>query len=122
MKTENPSNLFNTFTTNEIPGENFLVACLQKQVKFSINNKIIKQGRLLLFRKTHYYIHISITNVKNEKENFEIPFPFNVESHEKEGLLYFDYRLCSTGVLSVPPVVKKISSSYFDKILEMQVM
>ena len=110
------------FISCEIPGEPFLIKSLQQQVKFSINNRIIKQGKLLLFCKAHYYIQFSIATDKSARENFEVPFPFQVEIHEAEGLMYFDYRLCSLGTSVIPSPRKKISSSYYDKILEMQLV
>ena len=110
------------FISCEIPGESFLIKCLQQQVKFSLNNRAIKQGKLLLFCKAHYYIQLSISTDKSARENFEVPFPFQVEIHENEGLMYFDYRLSSLGTSVIPSPRKKISSSYYDKILEMQVI
>lgn len=101
-----------------IPGESFLMNCLQKNITFSVSNKTIKKGRLLLFRKVHYYIQIALQTEKNQKENFEIPIPFAIESYHDEGLLYLDYRVSSLGLTKLPPFPPKISSSYFNKILE----
>lgn len=110
-------------TTSEIiPGEAFLLNCLQKNISFSISNKIVKKGRLLLFRKVHYYIQIALQTEKNQKENFEIPIPFAVESYYDEGLLYLDYRVCSLGLNNLPHFPAKISSSYFNKIIEVTVI
>jgi hypothetical protein len=103
---------------DHVPGEQYLIPWLQKQVSFSIGDKIIKRGRLLLFRRIHYYIQIALMTEKNVRENFEIPIPFSVENHETDGLLYFDYRLSSLHLENMPPVPKKVSSSYFNKILE----
>ncbi len=108
-----------TFT--KMPGEEFLFSCLQKEMSFYLGNKPIKQGRLLLFRRTHFFIQITLFNSKKEKENFEIPFPFNVEEHEDEGIAYFDYRTVALNSLSLPIISHKVSSSYFNKILEITV-
>jgi hypothetical protein len=110
------------FITCEIPGESFLVSCLQRPVRFSINNKTIKQGKLLLFCRVHYYIQISLATEKNPRENFEIPFPFQTEIYEDDGLMYFDYRATSLGTSVIPEPKKKISSSYYNKILEIQLL
>ena len=103
---------------NDIPGEAFLMSCLQKQVNFSINNKIIKKGRLLLFRKAHYFIQLTLETERNAKENIDLPFPFKVENYKHDGLLYFDYRVKSLNVEFLPMIPTKVSSIYFDKILE----
>lgn len=101
-------------------GEDFLISCLQQQLIFRIANKIIKKGRLLLFRRNHFFIQITLLNEKNEKESFEIPFPLKVEVYEDEKLMYFDYRIDSLNILTPLLVSKKVSSSYFNKILEIQ--
>lgn len=106
---------------DQVPGEPFLLACLQNNVTFSINNKTIKKGRLLLFRRFHYFIQISLLSDKGTRENFDLPIPFKVENYLDEGLLYFDYRLKSLEVDSFPKIPEKVHSVYFDKILEMQV-
>lgn len=100
-------------------GELFLRDNLQKPVKFMLGNKTLKFGRLLLFRKNHFFIQLTILNDKNQKENFEIPFPFKIELYKNEGLVYFDYRVTALGV-TAPFILKKVSSSYFNKILEIQ--
>lgn len=105
----------------QIPGEDFFVECLQKKIIFSIGNRQIKRGRLILFRRSHYYIHISLLTDKNTRESLEIPIPFDYEMHGDEGLMYFDYRLASLRVKAIPPIPEKIVSSYFNKILEISV-
>jgi hypothetical protein len=106
---------------DEVPGESFLLDCLQKQIHFSINNKIVKKGRLLLFRRVHYFIQISLLSDKNIRENFEVPIPFKVENYQDDGLLYFDYRISSLNVKNLPKIPEKVSSTYFNKILELSV-
>lgn len=106
----------------QIPGEAFLVSCLQKNVCFSVNSKAVKRGRLLLFRRVHYFIQIALLTEKGTRENFEIPIPFAVETHPEEGLMYLDYRLKSLEVDSIPRIPEKVSCAYFDKILELQVV
>lgn len=106
----------------QIPGEDFLTNCLQKNVCFSMNNKALKRGRFLLFKKLHYFIQISLLTDRGLRENFDIPIPFKIESYKDEGLSYFDYRLKSLEVECIPMLKDKVSSIYFDKILEIQIM
>lgn len=110
------------FTLDQTPGEIFLTKCLQQQIVFRINEKIIKKGRLILFRRNHFFIQITVINEKSCKDNFEIPFPLNIETYEKEGLVYFDYRINSLRLNNFIPTKKRISSSYFNKILEIQIV
>jgi hypothetical protein len=107
-------------TFAKIPGEDFFVTCLQKNLGFCIGNKTIKCGKLLLFKRSHFFIQITLSNQKKEKENFEIPFPFKIETHGDEGIMYFDYRLEALDI-PAPIIQSKVSSSYFNKILEISV-
>lgn len=112
----------------EIPGEGFLTKHLQAPIKFVLGQKTIKQGRLVLFKRAHYYLHITLLTSKNIKESFEIPIPFKVEEYVHEGLAYFDYRvqgLCGLNEelnarLSKVKIKNTNPSQYFNKILEIQ--
>jgi hypothetical protein len=107
---------------DHIPGEEHLISCLQKNLHFSVNNKTIKRGRLLLFRKFHYFIQIALLTERGVRENFEIPIPFGVESYSDDGLIYFDYRTKALQVDNLPKIPEKVNSIYFDKILEIQII
>lgn len=109
-----------SISLDKIPGESFLLSSLQNILSFSINNRVIKKGRLLLYRRFHYFIQISILSEKGNRENFDLPIPFKIENYSSEGLLYFDYRLKSLEVPSLPRLPEKVHSIYFDKILEIQ--
>lgn len=112
----------------EIPGESFLERHLQAPVKFILGQKIIKQGKLILFKRAHYYLYITLLTSKNNKESFEIPIPFRVEEYVHENLAYFDYRLQGLCGLSeeinqklTKIKIKNINpSQYYNKILEIQ--
>lgn len=105
---------------DRIPGEHFLISCLQKTINFSVNNKTLKKGKLILFRRVHYFVQISLLTEKGTRENIEVPIPYKVEDYSEEGLLYFDYRLKSLEVECLPRIPDKVSSVYFDRILEIQ--
>lgn len=112
----------------ELPGETFLTRHLQSPIKFILGQKVIKQGRLVLFKRAHYYLHITLLTSKSNKESFEIPIPFRVEEYMHEGLAYFDYRLQGLGGLDreLNERLSKIKikntnpSQYYNKILEIK--
>lgn len=112
----------------DIPGETFLERHLQSSIKFILGHKVIKQGRLVLFKRAHYYLHITLLTSKSNKESFEIPIPFKVEEYVHEGLAYFDYRiqgLCGLSEelnnrLSKVKIKNINPSQYYNKILEIQ--
>jgi hypothetical protein len=112
----------------ELPGETFLTRALQSPIKFILGQKIIKQGKLVLFKRSHYYLQITLITLKNNKECFEVPIPFKIEEYSHEGVIYFDYRLKALGGLDESlnnklqkTKIKNINpSQYYDKILEIQ--
>ena len=106
----------------QIPGELFLTHCLQKRLQFKLNDKQLKSGKLLFFKKSHFYIQIALVNEKGVRENFEIPYPFKVEDYEEDGLLYYDYRIKSLNIDFIPNTTSKVSSIFFNKILEIFVV
>lgn len=101
--------------------ENFLTTNLQQYMTFFINGRLIKRGRLLLFKRQHYYIQLALLNDKNARENFDIPIPFEIEVHPEDHLAYFDYRLEALRAENLPILPKKVSSSFFNKILEVSI-
>lgn len=103
-------------------GERFLRSCLQRELTFNVNNKAPKRGRLLLFKRNHFFIQITLLGVRGTRENFEIPFPYKLELHEDENLMYLDYRLSSLKLSTPITFSQKISSNYHNKILEVQVI
>ena len=105
----------------QIPGEELLLSCLQNNLHFVINNKTLKRGRLLLFKRTHYFIQFSLISEKGQKENLEVPIPFKIEDHSADGLFYFDYRLNSLGI-QTPISLDKHYSQFLNKILEVQII
>ena len=112
----------------ELPGETFLTRALQYPIKFTLGQKIIKQGKLVLFKRAHYYLHITLLTGKNTKESFEIPIPFKVEEYYYEGLAYFDYRIPALGGMNEDlntrlnkVHIKNVAPSQFlNRILEIQ--
>lgn len=105
-----------------IQGTNIERACkflLQKNVTIEIKNKIYKQGKIILFQQKNFFITFVLNTVKKDKDKVELPIPYDVELHEDENLIYFDYRIktlakhapeIETNLLIYP---KKISGNKF---------
>lgn len=114
---------------DSIPGEIPLADNLQRMLLFTLGKKTIKHGKLILFKRIHYCIHITIQTSKLTNENFEIPIPFKTEYYPSQGLIYFDYRIktFSKKDKEKEEIIKKLNiknvmpSQYYDKILEISV-
>ena len=66
-----------------------IAGILQKNLKFSINDKTIKEGRLLLYNIKDYYIIFTLRTPKDIVKAYEIPMPFHIS--KVSGNLYFNY-------------------------------
>lgn len=123
----NVSNIF----VGEMSWENFFTKNLQNSISFTLGSKTIRKGRLIIFKRSHYFIQISLVSSKKAQETFEIPIPFNTEYYPEENLIYFDYRVDGLienninddiGPIFKRQIYKNSPSSYFNKILEIQTL
>lgn len=64
---------------------------LQRNVKFVINNKTIREGNLILFNLRDYYIECLFITPADKRKTYEIPIPFDVYKTPKGPI--FDYKL-----------------------------
>lgn len=97
---------------------------LQKNITIDIKDKTYKQGKLVLFYQRNFYLIFVMDTLKKDKEKVEIPIPYDIEMHESDSLIYFDYRIktlakhapeIETNLIIYP---KKISGNKFwDSIL-----
>ena len=119
--------IINTYIDN-YPGEAFFTSSLQNSLIFTLGKKIVKQGRLILFKQTHFYIQLTLLSNKNIKEVLEIPIPFFTENYPLEKIIYFDYRFRALAGNDVGisqrlqnVTIKNVNpSQYYNKILEIK--
>jgi hypothetical protein len=64
---------------------------LQRDVVFSMDNKIIKEGKLILFSQKDYYLIFHLKNNNGEHKKYELPYPFSIERNSN--YLTFDYKI-----------------------------
>ena len=107
--------------------ENALKKLLQENLRFLLNKKVWKEGRLLLFKQSGFYLEFIINSKKKPHERFEVPIPFNIEFHNSGKVVYFDYQLTSLvgknheSLLSSFKMLKpQGKSKFFDTILRIE--
>lgn len=77
-------------SVNEI--ERAINGMLQTNVVFALESKILKRGKLILFCiKDFFCVFTLISEEKNKKIVYEIPYPFSFNEHPKK--IIFDYTL-----------------------------
>ncbi len=86
--------MINTLTRDSSPQWNFCFSSLlQSDITLILANNVIKTGKLILFNRAHYMIHMTLTHSDSSIETFDIPIPFKVEAYKDEKVWYFDYRV-----------------------------
>ena len=71
--------------------EKAINSLLQQRVNFTINNKIIKSGKLILFCIKDFYLVFTI-GVNHSKKMFEIPYPYFFDQYTNKIILNYNYR------------------------------
>jgi len=70
----------------------------QKTISLSIKDEQIKKGKFLLIKNciigNNYFYELTIERVK-KLDLVRIPYPFEIEEHPEDNLLFLDYRLSS---------------------------
>ena len=63
---------------------------LQKNITIQSNNKIIRQGKLLMITQKDFYITF-IMSIKGLTKKYEIPYPFDIIKSPNQ--IIFDYKV-----------------------------
>lgn len=103
---------------------------LQKDIEIELKDKVLKKGKLDLFKielnSNQYDISVYLGRAADKPEIIKIPYPFSLEfySEDNEDQFYFDYRLTTfcNGNRSALTRLKALSgehkkSKYLDNIL-----
>ena len=68
----------------------------QKNISIVLENKVLRQGRLLLFCVKDFYLHFTIS-CNGIVKTFELPYPFNtyMEQISSSNILVLDNKIAS---------------------------
>ena len=64
---------------------------LQRDIKLIINNKVLREGKLILFNLKDYYIECTFIMKTGQQKVYEIPVPFDITI--KDDKILFDYSI-----------------------------
>ena len=73
--------------------EDIFLPFFQKEIAIVLDNKTLRQGKLLLFNIKDFYLHFTLL-INDNKKCFEMPYPFSMykESISSTSLI-LDYKL-----------------------------
>jgi hypothetical protein len=105
--------------------EKAINSLLQQRVNFSINNKIIKSGKLILFCIKDFYLVFTIS-VNHSKKMFEIPYPYLFDQYAKKIILNYDTTIFHHGSEKIMHHAKQLMpkkpGKFFNTQLEINVI
>ena len=58
--------------------EQLLKCTLQNNVQFVLNDKIIREGKMIIYHVKDFYISFNFINPKGLQKVYEIPVPFDI--------------------------------------------
>lgn len=70
--------------------ENCLKEFLQQNIKLQVNEKVLKEGKLVLFNIKDFYIIFTFKTPNNELKKYEMPLPY--ESRVEDNIGHLDFR------------------------------
>jgi hypothetical protein len=84
---------------------------LQRDIKLTINNKILREGRLILFNLKDYYIECTMINKNDQQKVYEIPVPFNIDINPNNIVYSYNIDRASKHNLENLVAVKMLASN-----------
>jgi len=105
--------------------EEYFLPYFQKEISIVIDNKVLRQGKLLLFSIKDFYLHFTLLT-NNATKNFELPYPFNAYMFNlSSNILILDYKN-RTFTKDLPDILEKAKSlfnkdkhmKYFDSMVK----
>jgi hypothetical protein len=105
--------------------ENKFLPFFQKNISIVLENKILRQGKLLLFCIKDFYLNFTI-QFNNTTKIFELPYPFNtyLESLTSTTLILdYQYKTFTQNQLNIdefakPLLTKNKHLKYFDNVIK----
>ena len=105
--------------------EDTLKTLLQRQVRFVVNNKVLKEGRIVVFNIKDFYISFVIHTKKQQTKTYEIPVPYSISTHKNNVLFNYSNKLiaknskCFTLIKVISKEIGK-KSKLFDNMLTIE--
>ena len=84
---------------------------LQRDIKLTINSKVLREGKLILFNLKDYYIECTLINKNNQQKIYEIPVPFTIDIKSKYILFDYGINSVSKGDIDNKLTIKMLASN-----------
>ena len=91
--------------------EQELKCILQRDVSFVVNNKVLREGKLMMFNMKDFYISFILYTKKQQTKTYDIPLPYQIVVEPT--CITFDYKLSNVhhNTTSIHKLIESISKS-----------
>lgn len=66
---------------------------LQRNIQFSVGDKVLRRGKLIIYKVKDFYVTFTFINEKGETKYYDLPYPFALRATDTGA--DFDYTLDS---------------------------
>jgi hypothetical protein len=66
---------------------------LQRTAKFNINDKTLREGKIILYNLKDYYIEFVLITKKDQRKVYEIPVPYGISVRGNKVTYSYDLKL-----------------------------
>lgn len=98
---------------------------LQREIIFSIENKVIKRGKLILCNIKDFYITFYL-RYQNEQKKYELPYPFKITRENNKLLLNYELRTLAHNnddlLFKLQSLNKKKNTKIFNSVVTISVV
>ena len=109
----------------EINIDKLIQPLLQQQVVFSVNDKILKEGRLILFNVRDFHLCFYLKTDKGSNRLYELPYPYHITKHLNGVHLDYTLETLTKGATELMYRIKGLTkvrnSKLYDNILTISV-
>jgi|GEM_PF-2238027 len=85
--------MINSFSLNGMINteklEKKLEHLLQREVRFEVNGKVLRRGKLQIYQVKDFYINFTIINDRGDIKKYDVPYPFAINITEDSAFLSY---------------------------------
>ena len=96
---------------NNVDIEPFLKEILQRDVKFIVNDKVLREGKVIIFYIKDFYVSFTLYTKKNQSKTYDIPLPYDVSSSTNCLVLDYSLHKIHRGRPALKKLIEKISTT-----------
>jgi N-glycosylase/DNA lyase len=96
---------------NNVDIEPYLKHILQRDVRFVVNDKVLREGKVIIFYIKDFYISFTLYTKKKQSKTYDIPLPYDVSATNNCLILDYSLRKIHRNIPALKKLIEKVSKS-----------